>query len=119
MPFINAKTNVALSDEQKLSLKTKLTNSITAIPGKTPAYLMCAVEDNISMMFRGDEKTPVAFVDVKLLCRNVGDDSMKPHYTALTAEICRIMNEEIGVSGDRCYVKFEEVRYWGMDSFMF
>ena len=44
MPFINVKTNVNLNDENKHSLMQKLTKSITIIPGKTEAHLMCGVD---------------------------------------------------------------------------
>ena len=114
MPFISLKTNVKLDDTKKQSIKSKISKSISLIPGKSEAYLMCAVEDNVSMMFRGDDSQPVAFVEVKIF-----GSSTKDAYTALTAEICRILQSEAGIDGNCCYVKFEEVEYWGMNGFMF
>lgn len=75
---------------------------------------MCAVEDGVSMMFQGDDDKNIAFVEVKIF-----GSSTKENYGRLTAEICNILSEEAGVDGKNCYVKFEEVKYWGMDSFMF
>ena len=66
------------------------------------------------MMFRGSSAEPTAFVEVKIL-----GSSTKEAYAELTAEICNILSEEAGVAGSNCYVKFEEVKYWGMDGFMF
>ncbi len=114
MPFINLKTNVTLDENQKHSLKSKLTKSITLIPGKSENYVMCAVEDNVSMMFRGDNTQPLAFVEIKIL-----HSAPKNAYAALTEEICKILKENINVDGNNCYVKFEEAEYWGMDGFMF
>ena len=34
MPFINVKTNTAVSKEKEIALKTALGQAITAIPGK-------------------------------------------------------------------------------------
>ena len=35
MPFINVKTNVSVSNEQKISIKSAMGKAITAIPGKS------------------------------------------------------------------------------------
>ncbi len=113
MPFINVKTSTKLSEQVKLEIENKLTGAITLLPGKTPNYFMCAVEDNISMMFHG-EKQPTAFVEVKIFGK-----STREAYTNLTAEICNILEETAEVSPDFCYVKFEEVENWGFNKRMF
>ncbi len=114
MPFINVKTNVSLDENKKTTIKSRVSKAISLIPGKSEAYLMCAVEDGVSMMFQGDDDKNIAFVEVKIF-----GSSTKENYGRLTAEICNILSEEAGVDGKNCYVKFEEVKYWGMDSFMF
>lgn len=114
MPFINVKTNVSLNENKKTTIKSRASKAISLIPGKSEAYLMCAVEDGVSMMFQGDDDKNIAFVEVKIF-----GSSTKENYGRLTAEICNILSEEAGVDGKNCYVKFEEVKYWGMDSFMF
>ena len=114
MPFINVKTNVSLDDTEKNTIESRLSKAISLIPGKSEAYFMCAVEDKISMMFQGNSNKNIAFVEVKIL-----GSSSKDNYGKLTAEICNILSEEAGVDGGNCYVKFEEVKYWGMDGFMF
>ena len=113
MPFIDVKTSVKVDEAKKNSIEQKLTESITLLPGKTASYFMCAVEDNVSMMFHGD-KEPTAFVEVKIYGK-----STRAAYEALTERICDILNEEIGVSPEFCYVKFEEVENWGFNKFMF
>lgn len=114
MPFINVKTNVALGNTKKHIIQDKISQAISLIPGKSDKYLMCAVEDSISMMFHRDSNINLAFVEVKLL-----GSSTKEAYANLTAEICNILENEANVKGCNCYVKFEEVTYWGMDGFMF
>lgn len=114
MPFINVKTNVSLDENKKTTIKSRVSKAISLIPGKSEAYLMCAVEDGVSMMFQGDDDKNIAFVEVKIF-----GSSTKENYGRLTVEICNILSEEAGVDGKNCYVKFEEVKYWGMDSFMF
>lgn len=114
MPFIDVKTNVSLDETAKNTIESRLSKAISLIPGKSEAYLMCAVEDNISMMFQGNGNKNIAFVEVKIF-----GSSSKDNYAKLTAEICSILKDEADIDGSNCYVKFEEVDYWGMDSFMF
>lgn len=114
MPFINVKTNVSLDEKKKFDIQEKLSDAISLIPGKSDRYLMCAVEDKIPMMFHRDNKSNLAFVEVKIL-----GSSTRDAYTDLTAEICRILRDEANIDGDNCYVKFEEVTYWGMNGIVF
>lgn len=113
MPFINVKTSVKVDENTKTSIEKKLTESITLLPGKSANYFMCAVEDGISFMFHGD-KAPTAFVEVKIFGK-----STREGYEKLTARICDILEEELGVGADYCFVKFEEVANWGFNRFMF
>lgn len=113
MPFINVKTSAKLSEQTKLEIENRLTESITLLPGKTSNYFMCAVEDNISMMFHGD-KHPTAFVEVKIFGK-----STREAYTNLTAKICDILEDCARVAPEFCYVKFEEVENWGFNKRMF
>ena len=45
--------------------------------------------------------------------------STKDAYEKLTGAICDVLSEEAGVDGSCCYVKFEECKLWGYNSFMF
>ena len=114
MPFINAKTNVKLSDEKKEAVKNGLFDSISVIPGKSDRYLMTAIEDGISMAFHRDSESAMAMVEVKIF-----GSSTKDAYGRLTGEICRILGDVAGIDGQNCYVKVEEVKYWGYNGFMF
>ncbi len=113
MPFINVKTSVSADENTKASIERKLTDSITLLPGKTANYFMCAVEDNISFMFHGDKEN-TAFVEVKIFGK-----STREAYEKLTSAICDILEEELNVKPEYCYVKFEEAENWGFNKFMF
>lgn len=114
MPFINVKTNAKLTKEKKEIIKRRLFDSISIIPGKSDRYLMIAVEDEIDMAFHRDSETLAAMVEIKLF-----GASTKDVYQKLTGAVCRILNDEADVSGDSCYVRFEESTYWGYNGFMF
>ena len=114
MPFINVKTNVKLTAQKKDIIKRRLFDCIGIIPGKSDRYLMVAVEDNISMAFHRESNINIAMVEVKLF-----GGSTKDAYQRLTKAICMILSDESNVPGENCYVKYEEVTYWGNNGFMF
>ena len=113
MPYIHIRTSEKLDNTVKEIIEKRLTDAITLIPGKSARTFMCSVEGEVSFMFHNDV-APTAFVEVKLLGK-----STKEAYGKLTAEICKILEEEISVSGEYCYVQFTEVENWGYNGYMF
>lgn len=112
MPFINVKTNKDISDI-KVELKTQLGQAITAIPGKTEAWLMVEIQDNLDMYFKGSDE-PCAMFDIAIF-----GSAPSPAYDNLTEIICSISKDLLGIDGDRTYVKYAEVDHWGYNSFNF
>lgn len=112
MPFIEVKTNAVFSKETTDELMKELSSSLKVI-GKSEAYVMCAVNDGMKMSFQGSSEAPTAIVEVKLLGK-----ATKDGYAKATENICKIMQSK-GISGERCYVKYDEVEHWGLNSFMF
>lgn len=108
MPYISTKTTVGISAEKEKVLKEKLGKAIEAIPGKTEAWLMLSFEDNVRMWFKGDNSAPCAMVEVKVF----GSADPK-YYSKMTAVLCRIFREELGIPEDRVYTKYEECHNWG------
>lgn len=108
MPFINSKVNIPLSEGEKDTLKTKLGQAISLIPGKSESWLMVGFEDNCSLYFKGKNNTRLAFIEVKIFGHPSGRD-----YDRLTTEITRIYKEVLGIAQDKIYIKYEEADHWG------
>lgn len=108
MPFINSKVSVAMSPEKKESIKAKLGEVITLIPGKSENWLMVGFEDSYDLYFQGNQDAPTAFVEVK-----VYGGATPSVFDALTGAICKIFQEELGIPQNRIYIKYEEVANWG------
>lgn len=108
MPFINTKLNQPLTSEKEAILKARLGEAITIFPGKSEYWLMMSFSDNERMWFRGYNNFPVAFVEVQLY-------GSADHATCsrMTAEICKIFREELGINPEHTYVKYEFVDEWG------
>lgn len=108
MPFINTKVNTTISKEDEILLKERLGEAISIIPGKSEQWLMLGFEDNIKMYFRGNNDEKIAFVEVKVF----GGEN-KAAFNDLTAEICKIYNDILGIDKDKIYVKYETTTNWG------
>ena len=108
MPFINTKVNTVISKESELVLKEKLGEAISIIPGKSEQWLMLGFEDNARLYFRGNGEDKMAFVEVKVF----GGEN-KAAFNELTARICEIYNDVLGIDKDKIYVKYETISNWG------
>lgn len=109
MPFIEVKTNQNIDK----SIKSELGNAITAIPGKSEAWLMVSLEENKEMYFNGSDE-PCAMFEVAIFGK--ASDSA---YDDLTKRLCAISEKYLGVSPDRTYVKYSEIDHWGYNNFNF
>ena len=92
MPFINVKTNVSVSDEQKISIKSAMGRAITAIPGKSEGWLMVGIEPEYDLWFKGED-APAAMVEVSIF----GSASSNA-LTTLTSHITGILTDNIGIA---------------------
>lgn len=108
MPMISTKTNVAVSGEQELTLKNELGKAISILSGKSEQWLMLSLEDNCRLYFKGDNSKPIAYVEVKVFGKIDYSQSNK-----LTAKICEIFGNVLGIDASNVYIKYEEVDMWG------
>lgn len=106
MPYICTKSNTTISLKQERNIKDRLGKAV-AILGKPESYLMVNMEENCRLYFGGNRE-PAAFVEVRLFGR-----SSAAAYEKMTAEVTKIVAEELGVAEDRIYVQYEEVPTWG------
>lgn len=113
MPYINTKVTTEITFEKEEVLKARLGKAISLI-GKPEAYLMLSFEENCRLWFAGTNDEEAAYVEVALL-----HSAPKASYEKLTAEICRVLSEELSIPTGRIYVKFSETEYWGWDGGMF
>lgn len=107
MPFINTKYTQEITAEQEEQIKSALGQAITEI-GKTESWLMVGFEQNCHLYFRGERSERIAFCDVSLY--GTADPAACDR---LTAEICRIYGEVLGVPADKVYVKYSPTNLWG------
>ncbi len=107
MPYISLKTTAPIDDRLEEALTAALGRAITAIPGKTEAYLMVEVEGGCRLRFAGKQR-PLAMIDIKILGHAKPED-----FSRMTGELCKICDELLGVSPDGVYVTYGEFENWG------
>ncbi len=107
MPFINTKYSQDITPEQEEQIKSALGQAVTLI-GKTESWLMVGFEPNTSLYFRGEKPEKIAFVEVSLYGSASPADCDR-----MTAEICRVYGEVLGVPADKIYVKYSATDNWG------
>ena len=108
MPYIEIKTNTAITKDNEVAVKSKIAAVLTdAFPSKTENWLMVDFTANSSMYFGGKDD-PCAMVQIALFGKGntAGFDKM-------TDGVCRLIETELGIPADRVYVKYEEVSHWG------
>ena len=113
MPYIDAKTNVQITNEQKEALIKEFGKAIEKIPGKSENWLMVNIEDAHTMAFRGDF-SPCAMVEIAIFGK-----ATEKAYDALTECVCSLIQRILGVPSERTYVKYTEISHWGYDGFNF
>lgn len=110
MPFINIKTNEAVSKDVQTELKAAFGQAITKIPGKSEEWLMVGIEPDYALYFKGSD-APAAMVEISIFGK-ASDDA----YDALTKEICNVVTTHLNIPADRTYVKYTEIDHWGWNN---
>ena len=107
MPYIDAKTTLSLSSEQKEELKSEFGKLITTL-NKPESYLMVSIEDSADLWFGGSKLEKGAFVAVSLLGNAPSD-----LYDKMTGKICEMLESKYDIPGSAVYVTYTPVNDWG------
>lgn len=107
MPFIDSKVTVSMTEEKKENIKKEFGQAVNIL-GKGESFLMVGFEDGYDLYLGGEKLDKGAFVSVKLY-GNINSASSNK----MTAEVCRIMEEQLGIPGDKVYVAYQGIADWG------
>lgn len=108
MPFINTKVSVKITEEKEKILASRLGKAIKCFPGKSEAWLMLNFEDNCKMYFQGNNTKPSAMLEISIY-----GSCTASACNVMTAEVTKIISEELAVPPDRIYVKYSATEHWG------
>lgn len=108
MPYISTTTTKKISDADREFLKTELGKIIAEFPGKSEQWLMLSFRDDVKMYFKGDDSLDTAYIEISIF-----GSAPKDAYDRVTAKICQLYENKLGIPGNRIYVKYEESDKWG------
>lgn len=108
MPYVQIVTSKKMDSKQKEQVKAQLGKSIDVIPGKSEEVLMIGFNDGTDMYFQGAHKDNTAFVEV-----NLHGDAEEEQKSILINDICRIMDDAIGVPKEDLFISIPTYKYWG------
>ncbi len=91
-----------------MELKAAFGRAISAIPGKSEAYLMVSIEDEQKIWLAGENDRPMAFLDVRILGHAKAED-----YSRMTGVLCKDMEQILGIAPADVYVTYFETDNWG------
>ncbi len=97
MPYLHLRTNVDIEDEQ--DLLQKCSSTLARELGKPERYVMVSLAQGVPLRFAGTAE-PAAYVELKSL--GLTTASTAP----LSAAICRLLAEELGIDQARVYIEF-------------
>lgn len=108
MPYLKIQTNLPVTPAAQKTVALAASSLISEELGKPQEYVMIAVQPSTVMLFAGTDD-PVAFLELKAI--GIPGRQTK----RLSSELCRLINDHLGVSPDRIYVKFIDVQrgMWG------
>jgi phenylpyruvate tautomerase len=115
MPLVKILTSVKCDEKKKNSLVKQLSAATASGTHKPEEYVAAVLEDDAVISFRG-EICKAAFAEVK------GIGGLSPDVNkALSAEICKILEEELEISPSNIYINFTEVpaTNWGWNGSTF
>ena len=107
MPFIDARLTVPATPEQKEQLKSAFGQAVTALH-KSETYLMVQIADECDLWMGGRRLDKEAYLAVSLFGSAAPAD-----YETMTARLCQILADQLGIPGDAVYVTYHPVSDWG------
>jgi len=110
MPYLKIQSNTAIDESAAASLLGEASKLVASELGKPENYVMVALEPPQPMLFAGSD-APLAYLELK----SIGLPDSKT--TALSAALCKLMEDRLGIPGSRVYIEFADAprAMWGWD----
>jgi phenylpyruvate tautomerase PptA (4-oxalocrotonate tautomerase family) len=110
MPLLSIETNQAITETDPSALLEAASRLVADMLGKSEAYVMVKFSHNPNMMFAHDRQ-PLALLQLKSIALNESQTG------ELSAALCELMDNHLGIAGDRIYIEFSDVSraMWGFN----
>ena len=114
MPLLKLETTVVLSEEKRTALLSSLSNAVARTIGKPEQYMMVTM--GTAAIVLSGKPGDAAFVDIRSIGGLTADVKRE-----LSKQVCKLLNDSLGVSTDRVYLNFTELEAgnWGWNGSTF
>jgi phenylpyruvate tautomerase len=114
MPLLKLETSVAISEDKRNALLASLSKAVAGSTGKPEQYVMVTVGQ--AAMLMSGKPGDAAFVDIRGIGGLTSEVNRK-----LSQQVCKLLNESLGISPDRAYLNFTDVEAgnWGWNGSTF
>lgn len=114
MPYLHVQTNAKVSPHEKTAFLDAATEAVATELNKQRAYVMAAIETELSLNFDSSE-IPAAFMELKVL----GLDPSKN--AAIAATLAKLGRLHLSIPEDRCFSRFVDTPrgHWGLGDTVF
>ncbi len=114
MPLLKLETTVSLSEEKRKNLLASLSKAVAGSTGKPERYVMVTISQAAILM--SGTTGEAAFVDIRGIGGLSGEVNRR-----LSQEVCKVLADYLGVSGDRVYLNFTDIDSgnWGWNGSTF
>lgn len=114
MPLLRIQTNQAVAADRRSALLPALTDTVAELLAKPPGYVQVVLETEVPMAFGGTTE-PTALAEL----RSLGLPDAAPK--AISARLCELFQEELGVPPDRTFVVCADHprTHWGWNGGVF
>jgi len=113
MPFINVNTTKKIDGKKRETIKKKLGELISIIPGKSEEVLMIKFDDGSCIYYSGSLKDNAAYVDIR-----IHGSATKEQKTELIEEVFAAFKEQLGTDEKDMFVTISEFGNWGFQGTM-
>ena len=107
MPYIHLKTTESIDAARQEVLDRDLRRITQECLGKGENWVMTGYEPQAQLFFQGEDKQ-IAYVEVKCYGEPNGQGADR-----MTAQICTLLGQELGVPASRVYVSYFGTDKWG------
>lgn len=111
MPFIKLKTNISISEEKEINIKSFIGKAIETIPGKSEKYILLNIEDKQRMWLRGKDE-PMIYIEASIY-----GNSDHYGFDRFAKEVSVFLSRELNVDLRNIYIKFEDVGPWSVGGY--
>ena len=108
MPFINASISVAMSRDQKKTMKEALGQQISIFRGKSEEGLMIELRDECELYHGGIRHPGIASFRVHLF-----GSQEEERYLEFTRALCETCEKVLQIDAEHVYIIYETATAWG------